>query len=163
MVKTESKPEFPAPGHDHKVCLDRSLSRAEATYARQGGRLTELRESVLKELAKSHKALGAYDIMRRIEQGGRAIAPISVYRALDSLVAAGLVHRLESANAFVACHGSHDRTRPVLFLLCERCGTVAESPAPELVRSLGTAARQADFALTRPTLEARGLCSHCAG
>lgn len=154
---------FPVPDHDHRACADENLARARATYARRGGRLTRLRETVLNELAQSHRALGAYDIMRRIERGGRSIAPISVYRALESLADAGLVHRLESCNAYVACYGGHDQERPVLFLLCERCGTVAESNAPAMVEALRTAAAQARFALSQSVLEARGLCAHCAG
>lgn len=157
-----SKVSFPTPGHDHRACVDRSLTRARAIYASQGSRLTALRETVLQELAGSHKALGAYDIMRRIERKGRNVAPISVYRALDSLLAAGLIHRLESCNAYLACHVSHDGERPVLFLLCDKCGTVAESSAPDLAQALKSAAQKAKFALSQSVLEARGLCDHCA-
>lgn len=152
-----------SPGHDHRACLARCQERARAAYARRGGRLTALRQSVLRALAASHKAQGAYDIMRRLERNGRAVAPISVYRALDSLLAAGLVHRLESCNAYVACHGSHGEDRPVLFLHCERCGAVSESAAPDLVRGVGSAARQARFSLSRSVLEGRGVCADCAG
>lgn len=151
-----SKATFPAPDHDHRACIDRSLSRAREVYANQGSRLTELRKTVLQELASSHKALGAYDIMRRIERKGRTVAPISVYRALESLLAAGLIHRLESCNAYLACHANHEEQRPVLFLFCETCGTVVEAAAPDITQALTTAARHAKFKLSQSVLEALG-------
>ena len=55
-------------------------------------------------------------------------APITVYRALDFLRDNGLVHRIESRNAFVACVHNHAGTDPVVFLICERCGAVGEAP-----------------------------------
>lgn len=153
---------FPAPDHDHEACLDRSMERAREAYRRRGGRLTELRETVLHQLAEGHHALGAYDIMRRLTERGRPVAPISVYRALDSLAEAGLIHRLESRNAYVACHASHDAQRPILFLVCDGCGAVAEAEAPELLRAVRSAAATAGFSLSGSVLEASGLCSHCA-
>jgi Fe2+ or Zn2+ uptake regulation protein len=53
-------------------------------------------------------------------------APITVYRALDFLMENGLVHRIESRNAFLACAHDHDATSMVAFLICERCGSVGE-------------------------------------
>ena len=38
---------------------------------------------------------------------GTRLAPISVYRALDALLEAGVVHRLESKNAYFACSRLH--------------------------------------------------------
>ena len=65
-------------------------------------------------------------IDRLAERGGRP-APITIYRALDFLLAQGLVHRIESRNAFVACVHKHDSGDPIVFLLCERCGAVGEA------------------------------------
>lgn len=157
-----AKLRFPSPHHDHRACLARSLERARAVYRARGSRLTALREAILRELADSHAALGAYDIIERLRTHGRRVSPISVYRVLDSLLAAGLAHRLESRNAFVACHAPHAGERTVLFLVCEDCGTVAECPAPELDAALGEAADSADFGLSATVLEASGQCAYCA-
>ena len=59
-------------------------------------RLTPLREAVLRVLLSSHQALGAYDIIEKLQVNGRRLAPISVYRIIDVLLEAGLAHRLES-------------------------------------------------------------------
>ena len=158
-----TKAQFPSPDHDHDACLARSLERARAGFEAKGGRLTALREAVLRELAASHQALGAYDIMHRLGERGRQVAPISVYRVLDSLLEAGLIHRLESGNAYVACHQTHEPQRPILFLVCERCGAVAEASPEVLSEALDSTAKDAGFALAQSVLEARGLCAHCAG
>lgn len=158
-----TKPKFPTPGHDHGACVANSLERAQAAFGARGARLTELREAVLRALAESHEALGAYDIIDRLRARGRKIAPISVYRILDTLLEAGLVHRIESRNAFVACHGAHGQDgAPILFLVCDKCGTVAEAPGGEIARSLETSAGAAGFETRGSVLEASGLCRHCA-
>lgn len=156
-------PDFPAPGHDHRACLDQVMARAEETFAARGERFTELRRAVLRALAESHEALGAYAIIERLRARGRAVAPISVYRILDTLLEAGLVHRIESRNAFVACHGARGHDRPVLFLVCEACGTVAESPDRALAESLQASAGAAGFSPRGAVLEMNGLCRHCGG
>src|SRR5271167_4230251 len=55
-------------------------------------------------------------------------APITIYRALDFLRENGLVHRIESRNAFVACAHNHGDNDLVVFLICEKCGAVGEAP-----------------------------------
>ena len=157
-----AKVQFPAPNHDHQACVDSSMARAEAAYRDAGGRLTELRESVLRELAASHVALGAYDIIQRLSAAGRRVAPISVYRVLESLVEVGLAHRIESRNAFVACHSPHATLQPTLFLVCDGCGTVAEVGGERLDGALAAAAADAKFKLNTLVLEMTGLCEHCS-
>ena len=142
--------------------MNRSLDRARSAYHERGARLTDLRESVLRELAGSHRALGAYDIIQQLGTHGRHVAPISVYRVLDSLLKVGLIHRIESQNAYLACHSAHESARPILFLVCKGCGTVAESSAPELQVTLDRLAGAAQFALGDTVMEVTGLCEHCA-
>ena len=60
--------------------------------------------------------------------GGRP-APITIYSALDFLRNNGLVHRIESRNAFVACVNNHATGDLVVFLICEHCGAVGEAPS----------------------------------
>lgn len=150
---------FPDPRHDHAHCLDETLARAREAFLSHGMRLTPLRERVLKEVASSHHAVGAYDVLERLGEGGARLAPISIYRALDALVAAGVIHRLESRNAFFACHARHGGS-PVV-LACERCGVVAEISASEISSSLEAAAAEAGFAPHSIVVELAGLCGHC--
>ncbi|HEV3397502.1 MAG TPA: transcriptional repressor, partial [Xanthobacteraceae bacterium] len=87
---------FPAPDHDHGRCSADAMAHAEALCAARRERLTPTRRHVLEALAASHRPLGAYEIIDRLAERGPRPAPITVYRALDFLLAQGLVHRIES-------------------------------------------------------------------
>ena len=152
---------FPAPGHDHARCSADALAHAEAICAERGERLTPMRRRVLETLAASHKPLGAYEIMDEVARGGPRPAPITVYRALDFLRLNGLVHRIESRNAFMACGRNHGTDALVAFLICERCGAVGEAPAADFGPSLAAAARSAGFTPKLSVIEITGTCAHC--
>jgi Fur family zinc uptake transcriptional regulator len=127
----------------------------------KGLKLTELRRRVFEEIAASHEALGAYEILDRLAAKGPRLAPISVYRAIDALLAAGVVHRLESRNAFFACHAAHAPERDQLILVCERCGRVAEIEGETVFAAIGEAVERAAFAPRRTVAEVSGECSDC--
>ena len=151
---------FPAPDHNHDNCTTAAIAHAEALCAARAQRLTPMRRQVLEALLASHKPLGAYEIMERLADGGRP-APITVYRALDFLRDNGLVHRIESRNAFVACVHNHATGDPVVFLICERCGAVGEAAGGAVAESLKASCRAAGFTPKSPVIEIAGVCSHC--
>ena len=151
---------FPAPDHDHGHCASAAIAHAEKLCAARAQRLTPMRRQVLEALLASHKPLGAYEIMERLKHTARP-APISVYRALEFLRDNGLVHRIESRNAFVACVHDHAGSDPMVFLICERCGAVGEAPGAGVGEALKTAARAAGFTPKSPVIEIAGICAHC--
>jgi Fur family zinc uptake transcriptional regulator len=73
----------------------------------------------------------------------------------------GLVHRIESRNAFLACAHDHDEAAAVAFLICEVCGSVGEIPAAPVAQALNDAARQTGFAPKLSVVEITGTCAHC--
>jgi len=153
---------FPAPDHDHGRCSAEAMAHAEALCAARGQRLTPLRRQVLETLAESHRTLGAYEIMERMAGEGPRPAPITVYRALDFLVENGLVHRIESRNAFLACIGDHPAGGgTTVFLICERCGAVGEASSPAVAETLQAAARSVGFTPKARVIEVTGICRHC--
>jgi Fur family transcriptional regulator, zinc uptake regulator len=155
------QPIFPAPDHDHGRCTSAAIAHAEALCTVRAERLTPTRRRVLEALLTSHRPLGAYEIVERLADATRP-APITVYRALDFLRDNGLVHRIESRNAFVACVRDHGGDDFVVFLICERCGAVGEAPGGGAVAdALRAAARTAGFAPKSPVIEIAGICSHC--
>src|SRR5262245_60066996 len=96
-------PVFPAPDHDHDRCSTDAMAIAEAVCEERGQRLTAIRRKVLAVLLGSHKPLGAYEIIEQLAPKGKSgprPAPITAYRALEFLRENGLVHRIESRNAF---------------------------------------------------------------
>jgi Fur family zinc uptake transcriptional regulator len=119
-----------------------------------------MRRQVLEALLASHKPLGAYDIIDRAALGSRP-APVTVYRALDLLIEQGLVHRIESRNAFIACVNNHSIDDLVVFLICERCGAVGESASATVAQTLKNASRAAGFTPKSPVIEIGGICAHC--
>ncbi len=152
---------FPEPHHNHAQCTADLLSRAERTCERRGSRLTGQRRDILGCVAESHTAVGAYDIIERMAAHGPRPAPITVYRALDFLEAHGLVHKIESRNAFVACTHAHEG-QSAAMLVCESCGLVAEVDAPDVFARLQAAAGAQGFVPRRAVVELNGLCQACS-
>ncbi|GLK81890.1 transcriptional repressor [Methylopila turkensis] len=165
MTHSHSHAEpFAAPGHDHDACAQDVIARAERLCSARGARLTDMRRRVLEALAADHAPAGAYEVIERVTRAGeRAPAPITVYRALDFLLAHGLAHRIESRNAFVACNHEHGAggSEPVVFLICERCGAVGEASSPGFSAALEALARAAGFHARAPVIEIAGDCAHC--
>ena len=85
--------------------------------------------------------------------------PPTVYRALEFLEQAGLVHRIASLNAFVACD-SAGAAHAAAFLICDCCGSAQEFDPGE-VRPASSAAKAEGFTPRAITLEVRGRCAAC--
>jgi Fur family zinc uptake transcriptional regulator len=123
------------------------------------GGLTRNQALVLGTLTEAAQPMSAYAILDHLRPAGLK-APLQVYRALERLVAEGLVHRLESLNAFIACtHGETDRM--AVFLICDRCGTVDEEDAPSLGSGIAALAGEHGFQPKAVMLEIKGLCQAC--
>ena len=105
--------------------------------ARRGARLTRLRRRVLELVWQGHAAVKAYDLLAELDRKDATAKPPTVYRALDFLMAHGLVHRLESLNSYVGC---------------PQPGAPARRPVPDLrrlrqrqrVRGVGDPTRHSD-------------------
>ena len=162
MAQSEtSAASFPSPGHNHVACLALTLDRARIAFETQGLRLTDLRLRVFKQIAASHHAVGAYDIIERLSHEGTRLAPVSVYRAIDALIEAGVVHRLESKNAFFACHANHASQRQNVVLSCSLCGVIAEVDGEAVFASLDALATAQRFEQASRIVEITGRCAHC--
>jgi Fur family transcriptional regulator, zinc uptake regulator len=160
-MMTMARPTFPAPDHDHGRCTAEALAHAETVCARRARKFTPIRRQVLRALLASHRPLGAYEVIDQLARSMPRPAPITVYRALDFLMENGLVHRIESRNAFLACAHDHDAAAMVAFLICDHCGLVGEIPAAPVAQSLNAAARASGFAPKLSVVEIAGTCAHC--
>ncbi len=130
-------------------------------HAQAGVDLTKNQSLVMSALSSAEGPLSAYTILDKLRDHGFR-APLQVYRALDKLVEFGLVHRLESLNAFVACRHTEcgDRGQTV-FMICETCGKAIEVTDTAIARRLGRLAGDAQFTLHMATVELRGTCQTC--
>lgn len=155
-----SKPPSPPQvfeAHDHAGCIRRGLSAADAACAAAGLRLTPVRRRTLEILLESHEAMGAYDVLARLDAEGFGDKPPVAYRALGFLVDNGLAHRIERLNAFVACAQPGAAHEPA-FMICKSCGSVAEGDAQDALQAPAAAA---GFRIDRTMLEAEGTCPAC--
>src|ERR1700744_1211355 len=158
---TLTKPTFPAPDHDHGRCTADALVHAERVCEQRAQKFTPIRRQVLQALLSSHRPLGAYEVIDELAKSMPRPAPITVYRALDFLMGNGLVHRIESRNAYLACAHDHDAAAAVAFLICEHCGSVGEIPAAPFAQSLNAAAQASGFVPKLSVVEITGTCAHC--
>ncbi|HML45101.1 MAG: transcriptional repressor [Hyphomicrobium zavarzinii] len=112
-------------------------------------------------LQESGRPVSAYEIIDQLRDRA-TLAPQTVYRALDRLIASGSAHRLESLNAFVACcQSTHKGAGAAVFAICDDCGTVSEFAEPRAVEALASWAKKAKYTVRAMTLELRGRCSAC--
>jgi Fur family zinc uptake transcriptional regulator len=141
-----------------------SVDQATAIFAEKNLRFTDLRRKVFEEIASTQASVGAYEVLDRLAKKGTRLAPISIYRALDALLEAGVVHRLESKNAYFACRQLHrPRTgRRPMFLSCEKCGAVQEVDGDDIFRAIDAAAHCAKFEPRVRFAEVSGMCHECA-
>lgn len=161
MTQTATDPSLSLSPHDHRSCVSDALAHAEAVCESRSKRFTENRRAVLKLLLDGHRALGAYEILRRFDWKGRSRAPVQVYRALDFLESMGLVHRVASSNAYVACYRLAERHGAVLFV-CKTCGVVVELEELNLEDMMDELARKSGFTVHPQSLEVVGYCPGCA-
>lgn len=157
--ESESRPlAFQA--HDHAHCADGILAEADALSQRNGVRLTPVRRRALEILLASHRAMGAYEVLEQLADGGFGNQPPVAYRALEFLVDHGFAHRIRRLNAFAACMCPGTLHRPAFFI-CRSCAAVAEAPADTVARAMDAAASAIGFAVERMNVEAVGLCPGC--
>lgn len=136
------------------------MRTAERLCRERGLRFTSLRKRVLEIVWHSHRPVGAYDILASLGGEGRRPAPPTVYRALDFLIDAGLVHRLDSLNAFIGCPDP-GRLHAGQFLICRQCRTVIELDDPGIERLVSGKAESLGFSEVRQVLEIEGVCESC--
>ena len=130
-------------------------------HGREASDLTKNQSLVFGALSRAEGPLSAYTILDLLRGDGFR-APLQVYRALDKLVETGMVHRLESLNAFVACrHPGCDSHETIAFAICETCGKVTEISDEALETRLHDLSRKDGFTIKRAVVELRGSCAAC--
>lgn len=161
MSKNRVLKPFLSHNHAHGRCISEALTTAQNECDKRGLRFTELRKRVLEIVWHSHQPIKAYDILERLRQQQLgAAAPPTVYRALDFLLEQGLVHKIESLNAYVGC-GAPETKHDSQFLICRNCGVVAELDNAEVSRLLAIEADAIGFQIAHETIEIEGCCHAC--
>ncbi|MES9812367.1 MAG: Fur family transcriptional regulator [Candidatus Thiodiazotropha sp.] len=154
--------QFPSADHDHQHCVAQALHEAESYCRKRGVRLTKLRRRVLELIWANHRPVGAYDLLQQLTLDGHKAAPPTVYRSLDFLLGNGLIHRINSLNAFVGCdHPGLEHTAQ--FFICRGCGQAAELDDAKIESAIADHATRIGFSIERRSIEITGICTHCEG
>ncbi len=155
----EKRVQFISGVHDHQRCIDEAMTKAEQVCQQHQQRFTKQRRRVFELIWQQHKPIRAYDVLEQLQRDGRA-APPMVYRALDFLLELGLIHRIESLNAFVGCvhPGSPHEGQ---FLICQSCRAFAELDSELISEAIRCDAEKSGFEIQQRTIEIMGLCPRC--
>jgi len=149
-----------AESHDHRICIVDALDKAAELCSQRGARLTQIRRRVLELIWSSHRPIGAYSLLKVLKEERANAAPPTVYRALDFLLEQGLVHRIQSQNAFIGCADPNHQHNG-MFLICTDCGNAVELEETKIDRLLKSSASSRGFVIESRTVEAAGLCPDC--
>ena len=145
---------------NHKSCVDSALRAADMICADRGLRFTALRRKVLTIIWARHRPAKAYDILSKLKRKSVSAQPPTVYRALDFLLAHGLIHKVSSLNAYIGC--AHPlKAHECYFLICRQCGEITECCNSQLARAISGTAGKNKFKPSRTTLEIKGECRDC--
>jgi Fur family zinc uptake transcriptional regulator len=146
--------------HDHRRCVSQALHAAELVCTERGLRLTPIRRRVLQLVWMRHAPIGAYEILNHLNKVGGRDAPPTVYRALNFLLSAGLIHRIDTLNAYLGCETPR-HTHCAQLLVCRSCRAVTEFGDPALARLMSRRVKAAGFTADMRDMEIKGLCDAC--
>jgi Fur family zinc uptake transcriptional regulator len=148
-----------------KQQLNNIMGKAQDICSNSGGRFTEKRKRILELLLVSSTPLSAYEVADTYNRSADTSIPtMSVYRILEFLESEQLVHKLSSANKYVACSHiacSHTHEIPQ-FLICGKCHSVKEiAIAKHIIEELDQQVTEAGYKLTNSQMELQCVCSNC--
>ena len=109
--------------------------------------------------------MSAYEIAEQyFLDKGKVIAPMSVYRIIDTLISLDIVHKVHSINKFVACtHITCQHSHNLLMILiCKACKKVYESTVnPMMLQSFISNILPNGYHTTKEPLEIQCICEEC--
>ena len=123
------------------------------------GRLTPARQTVIDILKGTRQALTHHEIERQARANGVRFDRVTLYRALDWLVAKGIAHKVAAEDRVWRFNAARSNSREQVHFQCTTCAAVHCLDAPEHALSLQA---PAGFRVERTEIMLRGTCSTCA-
>jgi len=140
---------------------EKILSQAKKICQARNVRLTPQREEVLRLIAAQPCAISAYDLLNLLRISEPQAKPPTIYRGLEFLLEQGFIHKIESTNSYVICPHFEDPKHTSVMLICDNCGSVAESNGQAVETAILKLAKQTGFQLSHTVVESHGLCLPC--
>jgi len=118
-------------------------------------------ELVLKVLQSNVKPLSAYEILEKVKEFGIKSPPI-VYRALDTLMKIGKVHKINELNTFIACDCEEDHQHLLSILtICQSCNEVSELHDHIVIDHLAKLKTLNIYLANKAVIELPIMCQNC--
>jgi Fur family zinc uptake transcriptional regulator len=140
--------------------VEKRINQAERICKQAGVQLTPIRKALLVLIYSHDVPITAYELLRLYRETSPKAESMTVYRALDFLKKNHLIHRLESKNAYAACH-TPEKQHQAQFLLCEKCSQSQEIYVSALEKAAKNTANQYHFVLSERPIEIIGICKKC--
>lgn len=124
-------------------------------------RKTDLRIQLIGLFLKENRSFSQGEIIEELEAKTGAVDRVSIYRNLNQLKAAGIVHEIEN-NKYVCC--THDCAKHAHVLLyCQSCEKHNEVKDHEKLNSFFKAIGGFQFLSANRAVFLKGICQNCAG
>ena len=118
-------------------------------------------ELVLRVLQSNVKPLSAYEILEKVKEFGIKSPPI-VYRALDTLMKIGKVHKINELNTFIACDCEEDHQHLLSILtICQSCNEVSELHDHIVIDHLAKLKTLNIYLANKAVIELPIMCQNC--
>lgn len=152
--------QFRTQHHNHSRCISHALDSAVNVCRKKSLRFTPIRQRVFELIWDSHEPVVAYDILKKLRDEKTNAEPPTVYRALDFLLAVGLVHKIESLSAYVGCEHT-DKPHVSQFLICIDCRQTIELDDKLIQKTIEQQAAKTGFVIHNQMIEIKGICPGC--
>ncbi len=129
-------------------------------------KLTLLRQEILQLFITTDKPLKAYEVLEALKAVRPNAKPPTVYRVLDFFVNQGVLHRLDSCNAYTLCQltdchqGTNDQNIDII-LICRHCSEVIEFSDMVLSALFKKIEAERGVRIEVPQIELQGQCQQC--
>ena len=134
-----------------------ALERLRAGSGRTGG----ARRLVVDFMSRQDCCLSVQEIHDRVRAESARVGIASVYRAVEGLVDAGLVQRIDLGDGIARFERADPRGEHHHHLVCDRCGRVEPFEDEELETALERLAAAQGFAVAAHDVVLRGTCADC--
>ena len=117
------------------------------------------KELVFNIIKKSSKNLTAYEILDKLQKFKKT-QPMTVYRALDSLIEEERIHKSNQKKTFMLCNHTHSKDHNTALAICKKCGDTEELKT-SLLQSFFNKNNVKNYNFSSFNMEVLTICKEC--